>query len=65
MHSLADLARHHEAHAAQGGSLKTIKLGGVLRTPLAIGNGFATTPSGPGLGIEVDEARVRKYSLKL
>ncbi len=123
VHSLADLARHHEAHAAQGGSLKTIKLGGmrgvyqaaelcqslgmkvnlackvaesgiaaaailhlaaaipacewgvsvtnqylshdVLHTPLAIGNGYATAPSGPGLGVEVDEARVRKYALKI
>lgn len=119
LHSIADLARYHEAGAARGGSLKTIKLGGirgvyqaaelceslgmkvnlackiaesgiataavlklaaavpaidwgvslssqyladdVLRTPLAIANGYADVPAGPGLGIDVDEARVRRY----
>ncbi len=123
LHSIADLARHHEAGAARGGSLKTIKLGGmrgvyqaaelcqslgmkvnlackvaesgiaaaamlhlaaavptvdwgvsltnqyladdVLRTPLAIAGGYANVPAGPGLGIEVDEARVRKYQRQI
>jgi muconate cycloisomerase len=123
LHSIADLARHHEAGAARGGSLKTIKLGGLrgvyqaaelcqslgmkvnlackvaesgiaaaailhlaaaipsvdwgvsvtnqylaadlLRTPLAIVNGYADVPTGPGLGIDVDEARVRQYQRKL
>jgi len=29
LHSLADIARHHERKAARGGSLKAIKLGGI------------------------------------
>jgi L-alanine-DL-glutamate epimerase-like enolase superfamily enzyme len=29
IHDLADIRRHHEAHAAAGGSLKAIKLGGL------------------------------------
>lgn len=119
LHSLDDLVRHHEAHAARGCSLKTIKLGGmrgvcqaaelcqslgmkvnlackvaesgiaaaamlhlaaavpavdwgvslssqyladdVVRVPLVIANGHADVPAGPGLGIDVDEARVRRY----
>ncbi|MBI1989683.1 MAG: hypothetical protein HYS65_08095 [Betaproteobacteria bacterium] len=123
LHGITDLARHHEAGAARGGSLKTIKLGGmrgvyqaaelcqsfgmkvnlackvaesgiaaaamlhlaaavpavdwgvsvtnqyladdVLRAPLAIANGYADVPAGPGLGIEVDEARVRRYQLRI
>ncbi len=123
LHCIADLARHHQAGAARGGSLKTIKLGGlrgvqqaaelclslgmkvnlackvaesgigaaamlhlaaavpavdwgvsvtnqyladdVLRTPLAIADGYADVPTGPGLGIEVDEARVRRYQRAL
>lgn len=32
----------------------------VLKTPLAIQGGFASAPTGPGLGIEVDEAKVRE-----
>jgi L-alanine-DL-glutamate epimerase-like enolase superfamily enzyme len=31
LHSMADIRRHHEVGAAQGGSLKMIKLGGVTR----------------------------------
>lgn len=120
LHSIADLRRHHEAGAACGGSLKTIKLGGmkpvydaarlcdelgmkvnlackmaetgignaailhlaaaipavdwgvsltsqyladnVLKQPLGFANGHAEVPSGPGLGIEVDEAKVRRYA---
>lgn len=123
LHSIGDLARHHEAGAARGGSLKTIKLGGmrgvyqaaelceslgmkvnlackvaesgiaaaamlqlaaavpsvawgvsltnqyladdVLCASLAIANGHAEVPTGPGLGVEVDAARVRKYQLDL
>ena len=118
--SLDDLRRHHQAGAAAGFSLKTIKLGGmqpvmdaghlceklgmkvnlaskmaetgistaallhlaaalpavdwgvglsstyltddVLKQPLAVANGHITVPSGPGLGIEVDEARVRRFA---
>jgi muconate cycloisomerase len=123
LHSLEDLRRHHAAHAARGGSLKTIKLGGMkpvcdaallceelgmkinlackiaessiaaaamlhiaaaipsmdwgislsnqylkydlLATPLAFVSGHAEVPSGPGLGIEVDEAKVRKYAVNI
>ncbi len=123
LHSLDDLVRHHEARAARGCSLKTIKLGGlrgvyraaelcqslgmkvnlackvaesgiaaaammhvaaavpavewgvslssqyladdVVRAPLVIANGHADVPAGAGLGIEVDEARVRRYQRQL
>jgi L-alanine-DL-glutamate epimerase-like enolase superfamily enzyme len=120
LHSIEDLRRHHAAGAAHGGSLKTIKLGGmqpvinaarlcealgmkvnlackmaetgiaaaamlhvaaaapaidwgvsltspyladdVLKRPLDIAAGHAEVPRGPGLGIEVDEAKVRRYA---
>ena len=123
LHSLDDLKRHHEAQAAGGFSLKTIKLGGmravmeagllcqklslkvnlaskmaetgvssaallqlatalpavdwgvgfssqylvedILRTPLEFTSGHVKVPAGPGLGIEVDEAKVRRYSRKI
>lgn len=123
LHSLEDLRRHHAAHAARGGSLKTIKLGGMkpvcdaallceelgmkinlackiaessiaaaamlhiaaaipsmdwgislsnqyltddlLTTPLVFANGHAEVPSGPGLGVTVDEAKVRKYAVNI
>jgi muconate cycloisomerase len=122
-HSLADIARHHDMHAARGGSLKAIKLGGlravreaavlceslnmkvnlackvaesaigtaavlhlaaaipaldwgvsltsqylaedIVRTPLSFASGHATVPAGAGLGIEVDEARVRRYQRQI
>jgi L-alanine-DL-glutamate epimerase-like enolase superfamily enzyme len=32
LHSNADIQRHHDVSAAQGGSLKMIKLGGMTRT---------------------------------
>jgi L-alanine-DL-glutamate epimerase-like enolase superfamily enzyme len=120
LHSLDDLRRHHEAGAAGGFSLKTIKLGGmgpvmnagllcgelglkvnlaskmaetgintagllhlaaalpgvdwgvglssqylvddILKTPLSFAGGHVSVPAGPGLGIEVDEAKVRRYA---
>ena len=123
VHSIADIARHHERKAARGGSLKAIKLGGlkavhaaavlceslgmkvnlackvaessigtaavlhlaaaipscawgvslssqylsddVVRTPFSYADGHATVPTGPGLGIEVDEARVRRYAQQI
>jgi muconate cycloisomerase len=123
LHSADDLVRHHEARAARGASLKTIKLGGmrgvyqaaelceslgmkvnlackvaesgiaaaamlhlaaavpavdwgvsltnqylavdVIRAPLAIADGHADVPTGPGLGVEVDEACVRRYQRQL
>jgi muconate cycloisomerase len=123
VHSIADIARHHEMHAAHGGSLKAIKLGGlrpvhhaavlceslgmkvnlackvaesgigtaavlhlaaaipslawgvsltsqylaedIVRAPLSFADGHAAIPAGAGLGIEVDEARVRQYEQKI
>ena len=120
LHSLDDLKRHHEAGAAGGFSLKTIKLGGmqpvmdagrlceklgmkvnlaskmaetgvstaallhlaaalpavdwgvglsshyltddVLKQPFTVADGHVSVPSGPGLGVEVDEAKVRRYA---
>jgi muconate cycloisomerase len=120
LHCLDDLKRHHEAGAAGGFSLKTIKLGGmrpvmdagllceklgmkvnlaskmaetgintagllhlaaalpavdwgvgfssqylvddILKTPLSFAGGHVTVPAGPGLGIEVDEAKVRRFA---
>ena len=120
LHSLDDLKRHHEAGAAGGFSLKTIKLGGmrpvmeagqlceklglkvnlaskmaetgintaallhlaaalpavdwgvgfssqylvddILKVPHAFERGHVTVPKGAGLGIEVDEAKVRRYA---
>ena len=35
----------------------------VLAKPLAFSGGHVQVPSGPGLGIEVDEARVRRFSV--
>ena len=122
-HSFADIARHHELQAARGGSLKAIKLGGLVPVfqaaalcdslnmkvnlackvaessigtaavlqlaaavpsldwgvsltsqylaeaivfqPLSFASGHATVPAGAGLGVEVDEARVRKYQKKV
>jgi muconate cycloisomerase len=37
----------------------------ILKTPLAFAAGHVTVPSGPGLGIEVDEARVRRYAREI
>jgi len=118
IHSLEDIARHHERSAARGVSLKAIKLGGlsglvaasrlcgqlgmqvniscktgetslasaaavhlaavasttawgltvtngglaedVTATPLAVTDGHVEVPERPGLGIDVDENRVRR-----
>jgi muconate cycloisomerase len=118
LHSRDDIVRHHERHAACGGSLKAIKLGGVRAVldasrlcarlgmkvniscktgessiasaacahvaaaapaidwgltvtnpglaedvavePLAVVRGHVEVPERPGLGIEVDERRVRR-----
>ena len=34
----------------------------LLATPLAIKDGFVTVPSGPGLGVEVDEEKLKFYA---
>lgn len=123
LHSPTYIRLHHEARAAAGGSLKTIKFGGLrpalaaaqlceslnwkvnlackaaessiaaaailhlaavvpaldwgmsltnqylvddlTRSPIAVVAGHASVPDAPGLGVEVDEARVRKYQLRL
>jgi len=120
LHSIEDLKRHHQAGAAGGFSLKTIKLGGmqpvmaaarlcenlgmkvnlaskmaetgistgamlhlaaaipaidwgvgfssqyltddILKKPLSFAGGHVTVPAGPGLGIEVDEAKLRRFA---
>ena len=36
----------------------------VLAKPLVFANGHAEVPTGPGLGIEVDERRVRKFTIE-
>jgi L-alanine-DL-glutamate epimerase-like enolase superfamily enzyme len=119
LHSNADIQRHHERGAAQGGSLKMIKLGGLTRTfeasrmcgalglsinlagkiaesslanagvlhlasaapnlnwglsatqqylasdvvqeGIRIVDGHVARPSGPGLGVEIDEAALRRF----
>ena len=35
----------------------------VLVSPLVFANGHPQVPDGPGLGVEVDEARVRKFAI--
>jgi muconate cycloisomerase len=37
----------------------------ILKAPLAFGNGHVSVPSGAGLGIEVDEAKVRRYAREI
>jgi D-galactarolactone cycloisomerase len=34
---------------------------GIVSAPLEVNDGFVTVPTGPGLGIEVDEAAIKKY----
>lgn len=123
LHSLADIARHHEAKAARGGSLKAIKLGGIAAVaeagrlcdslgmnvniscktgessvacaaalhvatvipniawgltlthlalaedvtaqPVATSRGHADSIDRPGLGIDVDEDRVRRHRVAI
>jgi muconate cycloisomerase len=120
LHCMEDVRRHHAAGAARGGSLKTIKLGGmkpvydaallceslgmkvnlackiaesgiataamlhlaaavpavdwgvsltsqyladdVLKEPLRFAGGQAEVPAGPGLGVDIDETKVRRYA---
>lgn len=122
LHSNADIQRHHDGRAAQGGSLKMIKLGGMTRTYQAskmcgalgmsinmagkiaesslanagvlhlastapnlnwglsatqqyletdvihegikIIDGHVVRPNGPGLGVEIDEAALRRFVLQ-
>ena len=37
----------------------------MLKTPMELKNGALTVPTGPGLGIEIDEAAVREFLVKL
>jgi muconate cycloisomerase len=37
----------------------------VVHVPLSFASGHATVPAGTGLGVEVDEARVRRYQRKI
>lgn len=37
----------------------------IIKTPFEYKGGYLTVPSGPGLGIEVDEDKLRKYSVAL
>ncbi len=122
LHGIDDLRRHHALHAAQGCSLKTIKLGGmqavydaarvceeldmkvnlackiaeagiasagllhlaaaipaldwgvslsspyladdIVTEPIDLVEGHFQVPAGPGLGITVDEAKVRRYAVE-
>lgn len=122
LHSIDDLRRHHALNAAQGCSLKTIKLGGmrpvydaallceelgmkvnlackiaeagiasagllhlaaaipaldwgvslsspyladdIVAAPISLVGGHFRVPAGPGLGITVDEAKVRRYAVE-
>jgi muconate cycloisomerase len=34
----------------------------ILKQPFTVADGHVSVPSGPGLGVEVDEAKVRRYS---
>jgi muconate cycloisomerase len=123
LHSMDDLQHHHDRKAAQGCSLKTIKLGGmrpvydsallceklgmkvnlackiaeagiasaglmhlaaaipavdwgvslsspyladdIVAEPIALAGGWLNVPTGPGLGIRVDEAKVRRYTREI
>jgi muconate cycloisomerase len=122
IHSLSDLERHHQLGAAQGASLKIIKLGGlqavmqtgrraeelgmsiniagkiaessissaavvhlaaalpqlnwdasitnqylledVAENPIRVRHGHVSPPLEPGLGVRVDEARVRRFAYR-
>jgi muconate cycloisomerase len=37
----------------------------IVRAPVSLADGHATIPTGAGLGVEVDEARVRRYERKV
>jgi len=120
LHSMDDLQQHHNMKAAQGCSLKTIKLGGmrpvydaallceklgmqvnlackiaeagiasaglmhlaaaipavdwgvslsspyladdIVAEPIRLNGGWLDVPTGPGLGVRVDDAKVKRYS---
>lgn len=123
LQGIHEIERHHQMKAARGGSLKTIKFGGIapayqagvlcdrlgmkvnlaskmaessiaaaallqlaaalpnldwgvsptnhylvddlVRQPIAVETGHMTVPSGAGLGVEVDEAKVATYQRKV
>jgi L-alanine-DL-glutamate epimerase-like enolase superfamily enzyme len=37
----------------------------ILKSPLSFAGGHVTVPTGPGLGVEVDEAKVRRYAREI
>lgn len=37
----------------------------ILKTPISFANGHVSVPSGAGLGVEVDEAKVRRYAREI
>jgi L-alanine-DL-glutamate epimerase-like enolase superfamily enzyme len=38
--------------------------GSVLKTPLAVHDGCVAVPQGPGLGVEVDEAKLKEFQMR-
>lgn len=123
LHAIEDLQRHHDLKAAEGCSLKTIKLGGmrpvydaaqlcdrlgmkvnlackiaeagvasaglmhlaaaipavdwgvslsspyladdIVADPIRLEGGWLNVPQGPGLGIRIDEAKLRRYTREI
>jgi muconate cycloisomerase len=66
--SIASAAAIHLACAAPavdwGVSLTHFYLADdVVKNPLAIGDGVVPVPTGPGLGVEVDEAQVERFRI--
>jgi muconate cycloisomerase len=66
--SIASAAAIHLAGAAPavdwGVSLTHFYLAeDVVKSPLAIGDGVVPVPTGPGLGVEVDEAQVERFRI--
>ncbi len=62
LHFTASLAREERAQEYDINSKRAI-LNRVIHPPLEQKNGYLTVPEGPGLGIEVDEAELRKLRI--
>ena len=37
----------------------------IFKEPLVFKNGYIAPPTGPGLGVELDEAMMKKYAVKI